>query len=248
LTKHCKKTKLFDCEYRVLSISISISTLLFLKGEMTMRAVTFKKGSLKEGIAIRRINDRPAITLGYSGEKNGKSIKSILSDPDNPPLNKYRRISSASLLSLTQEDGKKTFLLTGNINNGCNRKRNGKELIRINTFYPYFEDGKPQHFGGSWSTTKGSPLLLAEVCGGDGQTAWTDSLIVMSPGDVINVSYRRPGMRSFFLSFERTHRWQRLTCHDSHYYLISLNERRPVDLRERKKLRLLKKIGLSLAD
>jgi len=89
---------------------------------------------------------------------------------------------------------------------------------------------------------------LAEVCGGDGQTAWTDSLIVMSPGDVINVSYRRPGMRSFFLSFERTHRWQRLTCHDSHYYLISLNERRPVDLRERKKLRLLKKIGLSLAD
>jgi hypothetical protein len=231
------KTLFYSKLENIISILIvHFKTLSSSRKETPMRSVTFKKGSLLEGININSLSQEGyAIILG----KNQPGKTAILLSPESPPTVKNGKIYSTALQEVAGADGQ--FMISAPVNGGPHKRRNNKTLIRIDGFYPFYQDGQSKHIGGEWSVSKGNPLVLGEAFNENGEITWTDSLIVMSPGDIVSVSYRRPGMKSFFLVYEKTHRGCELVSHDSTYYLKNLNDRRPRDQDERNLMREIKK-------
>lgn len=196
-----------------------------------MRTVTFKNGSLLEGIPIKNITGIGAITVGRPGQ--GQS--SILLSPDDPPVVKDGKIYSVAMPEPFDE-----YMLHCPNNCGPHKRRNNKTLVLIDCFHTFFQDREPAHFGGNWSVSRGNPKVLAQAEIELEGLIWTESLVVMSPSDIISVAYHKKDMKSFFLLYEGTHRGRKLVSHDSIYHLKSLNERRPEDKDERRQMRKLK--------
>jgi hypothetical protein len=134
------------------------------------------------------------------------------------------------------------FMLHCPSNCGQHKRRNNKTLVLIDCLYPSLQDGKPVCFGGDWSVVRGNPRVLARAESKVQGISWTEALVVMSPFDIISITYHKQGMKSFFLLYEGTHRGRKLISVDSVHHLKSLAERRPENRDERRQMRRLKEV------
>ncbi len=193
---------------------------------------------MNEGIGVRSINPQTkAIVIGNTGIGQ----KSILFDQDNPPPIKGKKIYSVAQPEWSSLESNSAMLISAPINGGPNKRRNNKTLLSLSTFYNFFQKGEPAHFGGEWSVIKGNPKVLAQVTFESDDLCWSEALIVMSPSDMISVTYHKKGVKSFILAYEKNHRHQHLSSHDSHYYITTINvDSHPKNDRERRLKRKIK--------
>lgn len=209
-----------------------------------MRSITFKQGKAQEGIRIKWLaGESFGILLGWKDgfepRPDEDQLRPVLLNHMNHPDVKQGRIFSVSpdVAWIKGRGNRQIPVISRPINGGPNKRRNNKTLVRINTFYPYFNDSQPNHFGGNWSVTKGNPKTIASAFGGEGKSAWTDDLVIMSPGDIICITYYRQEISSFFLAYEPSAKGgSRVVCHDSIYFTKMLNEGRTRRGREEKRI------------
>lgn len=197
-----------------------------------MRLITFKKGRIQEGIKVKPVAGQSfGILLGWKDGSEDRPaqdcLRPVLLSSQNPPEVKEGRIFSTAIQNVVGENNCQTYILTKPINGGPHKKRNNKTLVRINTFYPYFENEQAIPFGGDWTISKGNPKIIASASGGENKQSWTDDLVLMSPGDIICISYHRQGFNSCFLAYEPSDKGSSsVACHDSAFFTKMLNEGR----------------------
>jgi hypothetical protein len=202
--------------------------------------MSFKKGSTQEGIAVKKINDSFAILLGKTDEesKNQRAKPIFLCSKNSPKIQKGRIFSAKHEERLIPNSEEKNIFICANGYCGPNKKKHSQALIRICTFYPWYNGDQTAHFGGDWSISKGWPKILASASDPENYGGWSDDLVLMSPGDIINVVYHQIQMKSFYIICNED---GSVESHDSEYFIRDLNQRRPRNKNERDVMRRFKK-------
>ncbi len=149
-----------------------------------MKCYTFYRGVLHEGISV--VEDERLGCVVYLGEEGrGRWCEKVGFFYKNPPEVKNGHIYEAYPFKITinrNTKKEKSFYVLAKPNNSYDQR----VLVRINTKWVYTRDTI-----GSWRSVRGKAKKIASGYGARGIAgrigSWEDSIIVMSPGDIIRI-------------------------------------------------------------
>jgi len=155
-----------------------------------MKCYTCSGGSIAAGLEVRKDDKLGNIVfLGEEGRgRRYEKVGLLRKDPAEIVNGRVVEAHPAKITINRGEKNEKSFYVLAKPQNGNDQR----VLVRVNSCTGYVRGGS-----GGWAKLRGNPKALIQAYGAYGDAgrigSWGDDLVLMSPGDVINVHGSRSG-------------------------------------------------------